>query len=1792
MASYFEVPQSRSAAVKIVAPPPADVAQEAQSGLQKSTLSPKKDTTQRQCRNIMIHGFCKYEGKGCAYHHPSRDDPVQVVDFASNRDDMDGSTIASFPAQAVNAPVFVPRAVASPLRAESATVSSPPPSTGGSEMYDPYEQSELSPDSTGRGSLDGLARQMDHISFADYGDQTNDRMLMPQDYNSVSGMDAFYQSQQFIRHPLNYHLYTLPVPTGEGRKFSISDNIREELLKRAEKIHMGPALGLPLPEEVQGYHSLVPLEIASSEKKKFGNWTSMVYKAIKISDGRAYTLRRIENFRLMNEQAFSVIEKWIKIRNPHIVSVREAFTSRAFGDNSLVVAYDYHPNSQSLGEVHFKKTPYQGGRAHSERIGESTLWSYIFQIASAMKAVHDAGLAVRMVDASKILITGQNRVRISSCAVFDILLYDSRRDQLLMQQEDMIMFAKLIMSLACNNPSAVSNVHKSLDQIHRAYPGAIKDVIHFLMKTPGPMKNIQGLFDAFGGKVVTELDAAHSTVDTLEGELMGELENARLVRLLCKFGFINERPEFDRDPRWSETGDRYIIKLFRDYVFHSVDEVGNPVVNLGHVLTNLNKLDAGSDERIMLVSRDEQSCLVVTYREVRNCIEAAFNHVSMSLAPGAHPHFSGGPSQHMPIHGHGQRRHKFVADLSQCLLDFVVQLLPTAEELAVKEDVRKLLERLIRTIEPDSRLLSFGSTANGFSLRNSDMDLCCLIDSEERLSATDLVTMVGDLLERETKFHVKPLPHARIPIVKLSLDPSPGLPLGIACDIGFENRLALENTRLLLCYSMVDPTRVRTLVLFLKVWSKRRKINSPYQGTLSSYGYVLLVIYFLVHVKNPPVLPNLQQIPPLRQIPPEEYHMGDRNIWFFDDIELLRQRWNSSNTESVAELLIEFFRYYARDFSYNTGVASIRAGLLKKDAKGWQNDTDPRYKDARERNRLCIEDPFEVDYNVARCVTKDGLYLIRGEFMRASRILQVRPERAYYALAQLCEERDESVVKLTAAHNTLYIPPRLSFPPQTPYSIGSNSTRPNSTSERDRLSPPRKPLEEDVPPAASPHVHSRNPPEHMAPKRSKWTSPPPPEAPDADRNSFETRLGFGLSIATAATDAREQEKAYLSSSSNSEILSDDGDLRSDIALDDDVKSVRSFTGVPSARLRPERIDEGSVPFSPSSSVPYRMSDMFAASGPLYMAYQHGKIRSQDDSTPKPNVPMNALDPARGRRPVRLPGEMGASRPPVSYPVFPGDVRHLGLPGKSDGLRRSNSGPARAGNITGPRMHVPLSTTQMQLPFNVPLPPSPVHTMSQSPSSSPTIYYETNAHRSASATYTKSSTSPSPSVNSPSMYQQQYYVTHPHAQAQVQAYGQSHQASGTSSPVAGSAGGSPVLERHGGKPYDRMSASPTTQPPSPSATRPVHAHTHSSSTIVGPRTPAASSFALVQIQTQSTAGSRPLQSSPTDSPSPTHTSFVRLPAVSPRLSTSPRPSVSPTHIPSSRPLSQHISPQSSSPRLSSNHPHIARRQSQSYMHSQMAHSGLGLSTTTGAPLAFDLASPAVSPVSSVSASSHGGSVSGSVSVASVSPGSICSGGSESPVSSTSPRTADLSSPHPPSPERRIFKGRVYEDRDQHSHDLSQNQYDDVHRQGKHHSFVLPLSGWTVVPVRARVLLASGREDARAGERTSRPDSDEASLSPRGSHSPKTHSAPPPPDEAVENIEEYGSANVAPSATPPLKSEDVASAVKSDEVYNQRGMSSPKAPVLEECEPSEDVRETAGKNEPLETSCCPSLTVSSL
>jgi PAB-dependent poly(A)-specific ribonuclease subunit 3 len=94
---------------------------------------------------------------------------------------------------------------------------------------------------------------------------------------------------------LNYHLYTHPIPSIFATNHFISDDLREELQARSEIINTAPAHGLNLPEELQGYHSLVPLENVGGERRKIGNWQSTVYRATNSKDGVAYVLRRIES---------------------------------------------------------------------------------------------------------------------------------------------------------------------------------------------------------------------------------------------------------------------------------------------------------------------------------------------------------------------------------------------------------------------------------------------------------------------------------------------------------------------------------------------------------------------------------------------------------------------------------------------------------------------------------------------------------------------------------------------------------------------------------------------------------------------------------------------------------------------------------------------------------------------------------------------------------------------------------------------------------------------------------------------------------------------------------------------------------------------------------------------------------------------------------------------------------------------------------------------------------------------------------------------------------------------------------------------------------------------------------------------------------------------------------------------------------------------------------------------------------------------------------------------------------
>lgn len=333
-------------------------------------------------------------------------------------------------------------------------------------------------------------------------------------------------------------------------------------------------------------------------------------------------------YRLSNERAIRSVKEWKRVDSGSVVSVVDAFTTRAFGDSSLIFVYHYHPVSKTLVEHHLT-TPNRGlygGRAAAAAIPEQVIWNYVVQIASAIKCVHLANLAVRCIDTSKIILTEKGRIRLNACAVHDVVQFEANKPLVDLQQEDFALFGRLILCLASNTPSMVTANKLNVETAARAYSVELRDTVTWLL-TPAPegqKKDVDELIRGISPHVLSLYDSAVHLNDSLTATLSGELENGRLARLLMKLGTVNERPEYENDARWSEYGERFMLQLFRDHVFHQIDAEGKPVVDMGHIVEALNKLDAGSGQMIKLVSRDESNMFFVSYRELKKVVEQSF----------------------------------------------------------------------------------------------------------------------------------------------------------------------------------------------------------------------------------------------------------------------------------------------------------------------------------------------------------------------------------------------------------------------------------------------------------------------------------------------------------------------------------------------------------------------------------------------------------------------------------------------------------------------------------------------------------------------------------------------------------------------------------------------------------------------------------------------------------------------------------------------------------------------------------------------------------------------------------------------------------------------------------------------------------------------------------------------------------------------------------------------------------------------------------------------------------------
>ncbi|XP_067377388.1 terminal uridylyltransferase 7 isoform X2 [Channa argus] len=282
----------------------------------------------------------------------------------------------------------------------------------------------------------------------------------------------------------------------------------------------------------------------------------------------------------------------------------------------------------------------------------------------------------------------------------------------------------------------------------------------------------------------------------------------------------------------------------------------------------------------------------------------------------------------------------------QCYTDFA----PDELEVRVREHILKDLETFVRRQFAGAQLQLFGSSKNGFGFRQSDLDICMVLDGQQTINDVDCINII-ESLARLLKKHpglknILPITTAKVPIVKFY-----HVHTGLEGDISLYNTLAIHNTSLLALYAAIDR-RVKILCYVMKVFAKICDIGDASRGSLSSYAYTLMVLYFLQQ-RNPPVIPVLQEIYDGKKKP--EVLVDGWNVYFFDDLKTLPSRWPqyATNTETVGELWLGLLRFYTEEFDFREHVVCIRQhARLTTFNKQWTS----KY--------IVIEDPFDLNHNL------------------------------------------------------------------------------------------------------------------------------------------------------------------------------------------------------------------------------------------------------------------------------------------------------------------------------------------------------------------------------------------------------------------------------------------------------------------------------------------------------------------------------------------------------------------------------------------------------------------------------------------------------------------------------------------------------------------------------------------------------------------------------------------------------------------------------------------------------------
>ncbi|KAF3480999.1 poly(A) polymerase Cid1 [Arthroderma uncinatum] len=376
-----------------------------------------------------------------------------------------------------------------------------------------------------------------------------------------------------------------------------------------------------------------------------------------------------------------------------------------------------------------------------------------------------------------------------------------------------------------------------------------------------------------------------------------------------------------------------------------------------------------------------------------------------------------------------EQKEEFRITLSRWALDAVIDRLKLSQQVSPTGPISVALQ-------------CFGSYRAGFALPGSDMDLIVATENLPSDVQRELPLLLAQafLSRGLAPYLLQSIKDNRSPVLRVCQTPSQrfrdileweyldletaselkaftSVPLACCrsstpinhCNIYFDNaEPMLRSTDLLRGYRICDD-RVYEMAQVVKRWAKARRINDPYNGTLSSYGYTLMLLHYLMNVVVPPVIPNLHKCTRKGTSDVQRAQGQPEDCFWRNPREIAKEAARgklTANNQPTASLLRGFFAYYSGPyhdikplhkptsglrFNWKNGVVSIREPKTTKMEKNWTTCRTGADGNTH-RYLLAIEDPITTDHNVAKMVTIIGVYLIREEFRHAHDIItRARP---------------------------------------------------------------------------------------------------------------------------------------------------------------------------------------------------------------------------------------------------------------------------------------------------------------------------------------------------------------------------------------------------------------------------------------------------------------------------------------------------------------------------------------------------------------------------------------------------------------------------------------------------------------------------------------------------------------------------------------------------------------------------------------------------------------------------------